>query len=207
MASSLHPAVTKALSMASESRITYRSHSSQHLLQIGHETWHTVSFKNSCSLWEPVMLSFCNRPNSSLSNTLSSSGKGPVQAKLVRFKGRKDVCIPFQEGCLHPGAYLKETERIVKVTFPDSARIKYLGDSYWQARLQSITFFNFTATPYCDVRFVLPLDLHIYTCVCKGRLRHEDRNFFSFFQSLFIRQPTAGFVVLCYQRICYSVPL
>lgn len=76
----------------------------------------------------------------------------PVSAKLVRFTGRKEVSIPFQENSLPPGEYLKQTERIVNVTFPDSARIKYLGDQVWQARLLTITFFQFSATPFTDVR-------------------------------------------------------
>ena len=84
------------------------------------------------------------------------AGKGVVNAKLVRFSGTKQVAIPFQEKSLPPSDYLRETERIVNVTFPDSARIKYIGDDVWQARLQSITFFNFAATPYCDVRSVCP---------------------------------------------------
>lgn len=78
----------------------------------------------------------------------------PVSAKLVKFTGRKEVSIPFQENSLPPGEYLKETERIVNVAFPDSARIKYLGDSVWQSRLLTITFFQFSATPYTDVRVV-----------------------------------------------------
>jgi len=82
------------------------------------------------------------------------SRRGLVSAKLVRFTGRKDVSIPFQERALQPPEYLKETERIVNVTFPDSARIQYLGDDVWQARLMTITFFNFSATPFTDVRVV-----------------------------------------------------
>lgn len=72
----------------------------------------------------------------------------------MRFTGRKEVSIPFQENSLPPGEYLKQTERIVNVTFPDSARIKYLGDQVWQARLLTITFFQFSATPFTDVRVI-----------------------------------------------------
>ena len=93
------------------------------------------------------------------------AGKGVVNAKLVRFSGTKQVAIPFQEKSLPPSDYLKETERIVNVTFPDSARIKYIGDDVWQARLQSITFFNFSATPYCDVRSVCPFSLYLSSLV------------------------------------------
>ncbi|XP_024401138.1 uncharacterized protein [Physcomitrium patens] len=77
-----------------------------------------------------------------------------ASAKLVTFTGRKEVSIPFKERSIPPEDYLKETERIVNVTFPDSARIKYLGDEVWQARLLTITFFDFSATPYTDVRVV-----------------------------------------------------
>lgn len=93
------------------------------------------------------------------------AGKRVVNAKLVRFSGTKQVAIPFQEKSLPPSEYLKETERIVNVTFPDSARIKYIGDDVWQARLQSITFFNFSATPYCDVRSVCPFSLYLSSLV------------------------------------------
>lgn len=89
---------------------------------------------------------FCSNP----------SRRSPISAKLVRFSGRKEVSIPFQENTLPPREYLKQTERIVNVTFPDSARIKYLGDHVWQARLMTITFFQFSATPFTDVRYSLP---------------------------------------------------
>ena len=82
-----------------------------------------------------------------------SPTKAPISAKLVKFTGHKEVSIPFQENSLPPGEYIKQTERIVNVTVPDSARIKYLGDQVWQARLMTITFFQFSATPFADVRY------------------------------------------------------
>lgn len=129
------------------------------------------SHPNPCqtmSLSGEFMSSVMSSRHSWLSNSLRKKavdlrlgGKGVVNAKLVRFSGKKKVAIPFQERSLPPSDYLRETERIVNVTFPDSARIKYIGDGVWQARLQSITFFNFAATPYCDVRSVCPLALYL----------------------------------------------
>ncbi|KAG0586299.1 hypothetical protein KC19_2G080800 [Ceratodon purpureus] len=112
-----------------------------------------LAFQNS-ALHGLTISSTATTHLSSNSPPQRSPTTAPVSAKLVKFTGRKEVSIPFQENSLPPGEYLKETERIVNVTFPDSARIKYLGDSVWQARLLTITFFQFSATPSTDVRVV-----------------------------------------------------
>ncbi|CAK9872082.1 unnamed protein product [Sphagnum jensenii] len=78
--------------------------------------------------------------------------RGPVRANIVKFKARREVKIPFRERSVPASNYLKETERVVRVTFPDSARIKYLGDSKWQSRLRPVTFFSLSATPCVELR-------------------------------------------------------
>jgi hypothetical protein len=78
--------------------------------------------------------------------------RGPVRANIVKFKARREVKIPFRERSMPASNYLKETERVVRVTFPDSSRIKYLGDSKWQSRLRPVTFFSLSATPCVELR-------------------------------------------------------
>jgi hypothetical protein len=73
----------------------------------------------------------------------------------VNFKATRKVTIPFKEGAFPANEYLKETERIVNVTFPDSTRIEYLGDKKWRARLRALTFINITATPSVEMRSAL----------------------------------------------------
>ena len=77
-----------------------------------------------------------------------------VRAQLVEFQATKEVNVPFRqaEGARKGEDYIKETERIVKITFPDSSRINYLGDNIWRARLRPVTFFTITAIPFCDVK-------------------------------------------------------
>lgn len=115
---------------------------------------------SSSTLWGSQP--FLTRKAAAAAATVSYGGsrRGLVSAKLVRFNGRKDVSIPFQELAISPPEYLKQTERIVNVAFPDSARIQYLGDDVWQARLMTITFFNFSATPFTDLR---PAPIHFAT--------------------------------------------
>eukprot|EP01018_Ginkgo_biloba_P001422 Gb_31330 [translate_table: standard] len=94
--------------------------------------------------------------NASTGHYLSFSYKKPinvgVRAQLVDLKATRKVDIPFREGGGAGEDYIKEIERIVHVTFPDSARIKYVGDNVWRARLRPVTFFSITATPFCDVK-------------------------------------------------------
>lgn len=78
--------------------------------------------------------------------------RAPVCAQLVSFKARRKVDVSFQSGALPPELYVKEVERIVKITFPDSARIRFLGDSTWRATLKPVHFFHLSATPACDIR-------------------------------------------------------
>ncbi|KAL3692730.1 hypothetical protein R1sor_006381 [Riccia sorocarpa] len=75
-----------------------------------------------------------------------------VRSQFVQFQSSRAVSIPFKEDISSAKDYLKELERVVRVTFPDSARITYVGDSVWRARLRPVTFINFTATPLCDIR-------------------------------------------------------
>lgn len=75
-----------------------------------------------------------------------------IQAQHVNFKATRKVTIPFKEGAFPANEYLKETERIVKVTFPDSSRIEYMGDNTWRSQLRPVTFINITATPIVDMR-------------------------------------------------------
>ncbi|CAM6100719.1 unnamed protein product [Calypogeia fissa] len=76
----------------------------------------------------------------------------PIRAQMVEFKARREVSIPFREGAVPAVEYLNELERVVKVTFPDSARITYMGDSVWRTRLKPITFITISATPVCDIK-------------------------------------------------------
>lgn len=85
---------------------------------------------------------------------IHSARLSPVQAQMVEFKARREVSLPFREGAFPAVEYLNELERVVKVTFPDSARITYLGDSIWRTRLKPITFFTLSATPVCDIKSV-----------------------------------------------------
>eukprot|EP00249_Psilotum_nudum_P003877 c17377_g1_i3 orf=349-1266(+) len=75
-----------------------------------------------------------------------------VRAQLVSFKARREVNLPYKEGPYPAEDYIKETERIVRVTFPDSGRIQYLGECVWRARLKPVTFFTISATPFCDLK-------------------------------------------------------
>eukprot|EP00250_Pteridium_aquilinum_P007056 c16851_g1_i1 orf=103-864(+) len=75
-----------------------------------------------------------------------------ARSQLVPFKASRQVDMPFRSGDLPPELYVKEVERVVKVTFPDSARIRSLGDSTWRATLKPVSFFNLSATPACDIR-------------------------------------------------------
>lgn len=85
-----------------------------------------------------------------------------VRAQLVQFQAKKRMDVPFRQGARKGEDYLKETERIVKITFPDSSRVNYLGDNLWRARLRPVTFFTVTATPFCDVKVLHTNDsLHL----------------------------------------------
>lgn len=94
-----------------------------------------------------------------------TAGKKPmgilIRAQLVNFKATRTVTIPFKEGALPANEYLKETERIVKVTFPDSTRIEYLGDQKWRSRLRPLTFINVTVTPSVEMRSALSTHLDL----------------------------------------------
>lgn len=74
-----------------------------------------------------------------------------IQNQMVKFQSNRTVSLPFAEGTSPALEYLKEPERVVRVTFPDSARINYIGDSVWRSRLKPITFISVTATPICDI--------------------------------------------------------
>ncbi|XP_057864189.1 uncharacterized protein LOC131072138 isoform X2 [Cryptomeria japonica] len=78
-----------------------------------------------------------------------------IRAQLVGLEATRKVNIPFKQrgGDATGENYIKQTDRIVKITFPDSSRIKYLGDNVWQARLKPVTFFTLTANSSCDVKF------------------------------------------------------
>ncbi|KAI5063007.1 hypothetical protein GOP47_0022172 [Adiantum capillus-veneris] len=88
----------------------------------------------------------------SLSSRKRPASSAGVYAQLLPFKARRQVDLPFQSGSSAPEIYVKEVERIVKVTFPDSARISFLGDSTWRATLKPVSFFSLSATPACDIR-------------------------------------------------------
>lgn len=93
--------------------------------------------------------------NNLLSNNLIFDKKlvrTSIQAKRVKFNAKRAVTIPFREGAFPADDYLKETERIVQVTFPDSTRIEYLGDQKWRSRLRPITFISVSATPSVEMR-------------------------------------------------------
>lgn len=91
-------------------------------------------------------------------NKLKLSRKPPksssiVRVQLIEFQATRRVDVPFrQEGDMKGEDYIKETERIVKITFPDTSRINYLGDNVWRARLRPVTFFTITAIPFCDLK-------------------------------------------------------
>ncbi|BFI31487.1 hypothetical protein AXG93_1976s1050 [Marchantia polymorpha subsp. ruderalis] len=80
-----------------------------------------------------------------------SYGMPVIQNQMVKFQSNRTVSLPFAEGTSPALEYLKEPERVVRVTFPDSARINYIGDSVWRSRLKPITFISVTATPICDI--------------------------------------------------------
>ncbi|KAJ7519962.1 hypothetical protein O6H91_20G061500 [Diphasiastrum complanatum] len=82
----------------------------------------------------------------------SASNRLRVVAQLVEFKAKRCVSIPYKDGGFPAEDYLQEVERVVKITFPDSARIQYLGNSSWRSRLRPITFFSVSATPVCDLK-------------------------------------------------------
>ncbi|CAM6088095.1 unnamed protein product [Calypogeia fissa] len=84
--------------------------------------------------------------------SMHSARLPPIRAQMVEFKARREVSIPFREGAVPAVEYLNELERVVKVTFPDSARITYMGDSVWRTRLKPITFITLSATPVCDIK-------------------------------------------------------
>ena len=48
--------------------------------------------------------------------------------------------------------YLQQVERVVRVCFPDSRRLRFLGGDSWRATLRPVTFFSFSAVPTCTVR-------------------------------------------------------
>ncbi|KAL2635065.1 hypothetical protein R1flu_006544 [Riccia fluitans] len=93
------------------------------------------------------------RSGGSLDYGSSMRPRSPVvRSQFVQFQSSRAVSIPFTEGSSTAKDYLRELERVVRVTFPDSARITYLGDSVWRARLRPVTFINITGTPLCDIR-------------------------------------------------------
>lgn len=105
-----------------------------------------------------------------------------IQAQRVNFKATRTVTIPFKEGALPANEYLKETERIVKVTFPDSSRIEYMGDKKWRSRLRPITFINVTATPRVEMRSALRLLLcFLIKATATGKIQ---RTWNPFYESL-----------------------
>lgn len=77
---------------------------------------------------------------------------GLVRARATEFKARRAVTIPCTEGVLKPEDYLKEVDRVVKLTFPDSSRMKYMGQNLYRLQILPITFFTLTATPLCDIK-------------------------------------------------------
>lgn len=91
-------------------------------------------------------------PNKTIIIPVRKTTLMPIQVQRVNFKASRSVTIPFKEGALSANEYLKETERIVKVTFPDSTRIEYLGDRTWRSRLRPLTFISITATPSVEMR-------------------------------------------------------
>jgi len=96
--------------------------------------------------------------NNSFKSNLIAAKKSAgilIQAQQVNFKATRKVTIPFKEGAFPANEYLKETERIVKVTFPDSSRIEYMGDKTWRAQLRPVTFIYITATPIVEMRSAL----------------------------------------------------
>jgi hypothetical protein len=63
---------------------------------------------------------------------------------------------------------------VVRVTFPDSSRIKYLGDSKWQSRLRPVTFFSLSATPCVELRVTYEKGmLHLFS----NKLRLDTTGF------------------------------
>lgn len=147
-------------------------------------TFHSTNFPTSSALkygtverqrHEQLNSSFLpNKTGSSFKTNVAPAGKSKgmfIQAQHVNFKATRTVTIPFKEGALPANEYLKETERIVKVTFPDSSRIEYLGDRTWRSRLRPITFINITATPSVEMRVTFE----------KGFLRlYSDKLFLDF---------------------------
>ncbi|KAG0625627.1 hypothetical protein M758_2G069300 [Ceratodon purpureus] len=121
------------------------------------EHFHSIFFHNNTRSPFKTNISPAKKPVGTL-----------IRAQHVSFKATRTVTIPFKEGAFPANEYLKETERIVKVTFPDSTRIEYLGDQKWRSRLRPLTFINVTATPTVEMRVSFE----------KGYLRLYSNNLF-----------------------------
>ncbi|KAH7297072.1 hypothetical protein KP509_26G051900 [Ceratopteris richardii] len=107
----------------------------------------------------PQQLSFLNNTTrlslvtrTSIASVRNRQSSARVFAQLLSFKARRELDVPFKSGPFPPEQYVREVERVVNVTFPDSARICYIGDSTWRATLKPVTFFSLSATPACDIR-------------------------------------------------------
>lgn len=184
--------------------------------QFSARTCHASILPTSSALkYGPVEGQPCEQFHSSfLQNNTGSSfkinlipAKKPVgmliQAHRVKFKATRTVTIPFKEGALPANEYLKETERIVKVTFPDSSRIEYIGDKTWRSRLRPITFINVTATPSVEMRSAL--SIHLCFWIIKAIPLGIDITHVEFifrkFASRFLNKPAS----LPLWAICFSL--
>lgn len=115
----------------------------------------TIPTKNPYHSSTKIVKSNCNVgtlvPSLTLPRKYKPNNKF-IRAHLIELKATRKVTIPFKEQGRRGEEYIKETERIVRITFPDSSRIKYLGDNVWQAQLKPVSFFTVTANPFCDLK-------------------------------------------------------
>jgi len=147
-----------ASSLAAETSTSYAVTKSSITFNVSRSS--TSMYSNSSSLCRQQPASRLSSSATISTNNLSSNNlnfdkklvRTSIQAKQVQFNAKRAVTIPFREGAFPADDYLKETERIVQVTFPDSTRIEYLGDQKWRSRLRPITFISVSATPTVEMR-------------------------------------------------------
>ncbi|XP_024526253.1 uncharacterized protein LOC112344916 [Selaginella moellendorffii] len=77
---------------------------------------------------------------------------GNARCQMVGFRAKRAVSIPYRGLGFPAQDYVKEVDRIVRVAFPDSSRIEFVGNSTWRSRLRPVTFFSVSATPVCYLR-------------------------------------------------------
>ncbi|XP_024521831.1 uncharacterized protein LOC9661746 isoform X1 [Selaginella moellendorffii] len=76
----------------------------------------------------------------------------PVKSHLARFQRSKKLFLPCEKREKSPQEYLKQVDRVIRITFQEPARAQHIEGSLWRARLITVSVFSMSATPVCDFK-------------------------------------------------------